>query len=100
MNDPAPNRRLHLLLDLHADDLDEIRRVLEQIALDFIIEPRENIDNLTSAGWASGHHLTLKCDPAMDHDKYIAALDAWLVEDRKTRAGSVVSLPETQETTR
>jgi hypothetical protein len=76
VSDTQPTRRLHVKLDLHADGLDEVRQALEQIGLDLLMDPDETVER-TSGGWASGYHLSIKCDPDMDGDRYRRELSAW-----------------------
>lgn len=72
-----PKRRLHLTLDLGADDLDEVYHALRSIADDLDREQREQRD-WTSGGSGSGWHLTLEVtDPAMNAERFYEALKAW-----------------------
>lgn len=72
-----PERRLRLTLDLGADDLDEIHSALIMIANSIDLDGREERE-VTSGGWASGHHLKLVVtDPEMTGDRFRELLWEW-----------------------
>lgn len=69
-----PRRRFRLVLDLHADNRDELDRVLT--SLSFAVHD-DSVTERTSGGFSSGYHLELDEDPAVDHTSYVQALAAW-----------------------
>lgn len=73
-----PERRLHLTLDLHADDMQGIYEALQRIADDVDNEGREERD-WTSGGRDSGFHLTLTVtDPDLTPAVYYERLKDWM----------------------
>lgn len=79
---PPPKRRWRLVLDLHADTPEEVRRALGGIAHDL----REGSTTVTSGGSDSGYHWELTdYGPEVTHDSYVAALDAWRAAERVER---------------
>jgi hypothetical protein len=72
----GPRRRLRLVLDLGADDLDSLAHALHLLANDLEHDGREE-RMVTSGGYDSGYHLTLACDPDQTGDVYRTQLAAW-----------------------
>lgn len=83
-DEEPPHRRLRLNLDLEADDLHELAHALMAIGNDLELEGAE-MREVTSGGYASGHHLVLACDDSMDHDRFASELAAWMQERRPNR---------------
>ena len=79
-----PHRRHRLTLDLEADDHDELVNRLHEIGNQIDREERDTAD-ITSGGWASGHHLTITTDPAMTGDRYRDLLAQWSADRRANR---------------
>lgn len=79
---PIPRRRFRLVLDLHADSLDELSIALRSI--DFSVTA-EGSTNSTSGGCGSGWHYEVTEDAGMTPEKYRADLDAWIAADRAER---------------
>lgn len=79
-----PRRRLRLVLELDADDLDEVVAALGNIACSLVGGGEER--QVTSGGWASGYHLTLTSDPEQTGDRYREQLSAWSAARRAERA--------------
>lgn len=83
--DPAPpRRRLHLTLNLEADDLDELTDSLDQIAIDLRMDGREE-RHTTSGGYRSGYTLHLTCNPNQTGDRFRTELAAWMKQRREDR---------------
>lgn len=81
----APQRRLHLALNLDADDLDAVYHALRSIADDLDHDGRETRE-WTSGGSDSGFHLTLAVtDPEMTAERYYEQLKAWSDARREAR---------------
>ena len=85
----TPKRRLHLELDLAADSIAEIGRVLANLETDIAvmdINGDETFEGI-SAGWGSSHTLRITLtDPDMTGDRYREELQAWSAEQRAARA--------------
>ncbi len=78
-----PKRRLHLKLDLWADDLLSLATALQNIATDLMIEGQETTNGqAVSAGWSSSHTMRLSCDPEMTGDRYRTLLTERMEADR------------------
>lgn len=86
MSEPTPpKRRLHLTLDLGADDLREAASTLWNIAEEMERDGREE-RRVTSGGWGSGYSLTMRVtDPEMDGDRFRDELKEWAAERRRQR---------------
>lgn len=78
----APHRRLRLELYLQADDLTELAAALIRLANELEVDGVEQVE-VTSGGYASGHHFTLTCDPAQTGDRYREQLSRWSVDRRQ-----------------
>lgn len=76
LRERVPKRRLHLTLDLGADDLTELTSALHLLANDLEYEGVEE-RTTTSGGSGSGYHLTLTCDRLMTATKYRHDLAVW-----------------------
>lgn len=74
-----PRRRYRLVLDLHADSLDELSIALRSI--DFSVTA-EGSTNSTSGGCGSGWHYEVTEDVSMTPEKYRADLDAWVAKEK------------------
>lgn len=78
--DAPPQRRWRLVLDAGADDLEDLREILDHIC-DRI---GRNSKGGTSGSYAHGYHWELvKRD--VDHDTFIAELEAWRHRGRADR---------------
>lgn len=81
-----PKRRLRLVLDLGADDLEGVYRALRCIADDLSIEGLER-RIVESGGYSSGYHLDLSVtDETMTGDRFREELSAWSKARRDARA--------------
>ncbi len=79
---PIPHRRYRLVLDLHADSLDELSIALRSI--DFSVTA-DGSRNCTTGGCGSGWHYEVTEDAAMTPEKYRADLDAWIAAERAAK---------------
>lgn len=76
----APHRRWRMDLRLQADTLADMMRELHHIGhrlleAEYRKEPQIRV---TSGGHSTGFTLAVDEDPEMDHDRYAAALNAYL----------------------
>jgi len=78
VDDPGPKRRHRLVIDIGADDLEELACALGEIHFRVCeaVEGRE-LTMVTSGGVTTGWHLEHTFDEDMTHDKYFEAVDAW-----------------------
>lgn len=84
--DPPPRRRHRLVLDLHADTLDDLSSALTNI--DLAIRSRPDLIASTGGGTNSGVHWELTTDEAVTHDTYLAELTAWRARSRGIPTGT------------
>lgn len=84
--DNIPRRRLRLVLDLGADDLDRLCDELRRIANELELEGREEVPGRTSGGYSAAHHFTLTCDAEQTAERFREQLNAWTAERRAARA--------------
>ncbi len=90
-----PKRRLRLLLELGADDLDELRSALGQIAHDLTsgeMNPPGFVAQSTCGGVGHGWHYELTDDELTTPEQFQARLAAW----REARRAASPAAPETE----
>lgn len=83
-----PENRIHLTLDLHADDIRHAIRALEGIAYDLAVWDSKGREDgeVTSGGYHSSHHLSVKVtDPEQTGDRYREQLQAWFEKRKAAR---------------
>jgi hypothetical protein len=74
-----PKRRLHLTLDLHADDWSALGDALSDVRHAVMIDGSMNA---TSGGSDAGWHVEVADNPEMTHQAYIDALTEWRAEQQ------------------
>lgn len=75
MHPELPHRRHRLVLDLHADSIEDICRALSSLAFDI---EQDGLTVRTSGGYSDGYHVELTdYGPTFTHERYIAELDEW-----------------------
>ena len=76
---PPPRRRFVLEAKIGADDLDALKRALDEIVrrLDEGLPMR-----CITGGYDSGWHVEVSEDPTMTHDGYVEALNAYVAKER------------------
>lgn len=82
-----PKRRHRFTVDLHADDLEGVRHVLEEITfrVSQAIHGDHPITTITSGGYSNAWHVEHTVDESVTPESYKEALNAWLEQDRKGR---------------
>ena len=80
MRDRPPVRRFRLKLDLQADGMEELARVVDGVLYRVYesIDTGRALTKVTSGGVASGFHLELTEQDDMTSEKYRKELDAWV----------------------
>lgn len=74
-----PRRRVHLQLDLQANDWNELRMAWQQIEFRLFAEQTEEGNvSVVSGGCGSGHILTVNVDPTKNEQTYRADLRDYL----------------------
>lgn len=81
----TPNRRFELRIELSSDDIQTLRRRLEDIV--WQLDGVEGKYSSVGGGYSSGHIITLEEFPEQTHEKWEADLDAYLEAQRKAEAG-------------
>lgn len=78
-SNPPERRRVRMVLDLHADDWDELTAALDGVQVR-IAEAKmrgEATVGITSGGYSSGFRLDIDEDESVTGDSYRAALKAY-----------------------
>ena len=83
-NTAIPHRRMRLVLDLEADDLDGLARSLGFIADDIEREGR-TVREVTEGGSTAGFHLVIGEDPEVSAESFQADLAEWSAARRRDR---------------
>lgn len=76
-NMSKPHRRFTVEINISGDTLEDVETALDEIA-------RERIHDRVLGGSTLGYFVRVHEDPAMTHDKYHAALDAYLDKPTET----------------
>jgi hypothetical protein len=71
---PPPDRALRVVLDLSADDVDELGAALDRIRRDLTRGPTTN--GGTSGSYGHGYHVEVRRRD-VTHEEFVADLEAW-----------------------
>lgn len=72
-----PKRRFQVTVDMDADSTQEIRRMFQSIAVDFV-EQEAQIGSRTSVGGDGTYRINIEENPDQTHEKYHEELNAYL----------------------
>lgn len=87
----GPRRAYRLVLDLEADDYDELLKALDQIGLDLSLHPKREGGEITSGGYSSGWHMEIAHQSRQNGGRYRRELMQWCDrrrEERRARAAT------------